>query len=64
MNLRTWTSNSKTLRDIAPREGVLDADDVTTVLGMRWKPEDYTMSFIHRDKPTLHKLTKRDILRY
>jgi len=31
---------------------------------MRWTPEEDTMSFMHREIPTLHKLTKRDILRY
>ncbi|XP_052237671.1 uncharacterized protein LOC127848982 [Dreissena polymorpha] len=64
MNLRSWTFNSKTLREIAARESVLDADEVTKVLGMRWTPEEDTMSFMHREIPTLHKLTKRDILRY
>ncbi|KAH3754484.1 hypothetical protein DPMN_189159 [Dreissena polymorpha] len=56
MNLRSYTSNSKTLRDIATREGVLDANEVTKVLNMRWKPEKDTMPFIHREIPTLHKL--------
>ena len=64
MNLRSWTSNNSALRDIAAKEGVFDNDDVTKVLGMRWKPEMDTMTFAHREIPCLNKLTKRDVLCY
>jgi hypothetical protein len=35
-NLRSWTSNSAELRQTALASGVLDSDQVTKVLGMRW----------------------------
>ena len=43
---------------------MLDSDEITKVLGMRWKPEDDVMTFANRDIPELDTVTKRDILKY
>ncbi|XP_053390747.1 uncharacterized protein LOC128553594 [Mercenaria mercenaria] len=64
MNLRSWSSNNSELKAIATREGVIDRDEVTKVLGMCWKPETDTMAYRHHKIPTLDSVTKRDILRY
>ncbi|XP_053390070.1 uncharacterized protein LOC128552995 [Mercenaria mercenaria] len=64
MNLRSWTSNSAALRSQAAAEGVLDNDEVTKVLGMRWEPVADQMSFARREIPLLETVTKRTILRY
>lgn len=65
MNLRSWTSNSETLRHTAEQIGVLDNDAVTKVLGMRWKPEEDMMLFTDREIPTyIYPVTKRSILKY
>ena len=44
-NLRSWTSNSKTLRDIALKDNVLDTDEVAKVLGMKWKVKEDSMTY-------------------
>ncbi|XP_053402669.1 uncharacterized protein LOC128557991 [Mercenaria mercenaria] len=64
MNLRSWTSNSAALRSQAAAEGVLDNDEVTKVLGMRWEPVANQKSFARREIPLLETVTKRTILRY
>ncbi len=64
MNLRSWTSNSSTLRAEAARDEVLDTDDVNKVLGLRWEPTTDLLSFVKRDIPALDIITKRAILKY
>ncbi|XP_053380934.1 uncharacterized protein LOC123562061 [Mercenaria mercenaria] len=64
MNLRSWSSNNSELKAIATREGVIDRDEVTKVLGMCWKPETDSMAYRHHKIPKLDSVTKRDILRY
>lgn len=64
MNLRSWASNEEYLRNRAADENVLDNDDVTKVLGLRWEPASDTMSFVNRDLPELQTVTKRDILKF
>ncbi|KAH3778347.1 hypothetical protein DPMN_179802 [Dreissena polymorpha] len=62
MNLRSWTSNSETLRSRAKKENVLDTDEVVKILGMRWNPVKDEMSFAERNIPILDVVTKRAIL--
>ena len=64
MNLRSWTSNSETLRSRAKEENVLDTDEVIKKLGMRWNPVKDEMSFAERNIPILDVVTKRTILKY
>lgn len=64
MNLRSWTSNSALLRSEAKSEGVLDSDDVTKILGLRWNVEHDTLAYAKRDIPQLPEVTKRTILKY
>ena len=44
-NLRSWTSNSNVLKELARRANVQDRDPVTKVLGLRWNSETDTISF-------------------
>jgi len=61
-NLRSWTSNSQRLQDIAKTQGVHDSDNPVKVLGMRWDPELDTMEFCQRRLQTTANPTKRFIL--
>ena len=63
MNLKSWTSNSDALQADA-WEGVLDTEPITKVLGLRWEPSTYMLSFARRDFPILTNITKRLILKY
>ena len=63
-NLRSWTSNSETLRQIAKRDDILDTDESTKVLGMRWIVKDDNMAFAIQTIPQLTNVTKRLILKY
>ncbi|XP_053378634.1 uncharacterized protein LOC123538185 [Mercenaria mercenaria] len=64
MNLRSWTSNSDNLRHTASTVGVLDSDEFTKVLGLRWNPTSDMLSFPPRVIPQLDKVTKRAVLKY
>ena len=59
MNLRSWTSNSDSLREKARSEGVLGSEPVNKVLGLRWEPATDTLSFAARDFPILTDITKK-----
>lgn len=43
-NLRSWASNNEKLRGIARAEKVIDEDNRTKVLGMRWDSEKDTIN--------------------
>lgn len=64
-NLRSWTSNSQTLRELATKLNVSDKDKITKVLGLRWDTVNDYISFAN--KSALHvsnpDLTKREVLR-
>ncbi|XP_052227388.1 uncharacterized protein LOC127842105 [Dreissena polymorpha] len=64
MNLRSWSSNSEALQKVALRENVLDEEDVTKVLGLRWKTESDTMQFVIRNIPEVLEVTQRMILKF
>jgi len=65
-NLRTWKSNSIKLTDMATHENVLDTDEETKILGMRWNAKSDTLTFANQeydpeDESQL-QATKREIL--
>ena len=62
-NLRSWTSNSRKLRDHAQAENVLDKDRIVKVLGMLWNPDADEMSYVPRPLVHSETLTKRSILK-
>ena len=64
INLRSWTSNSESLRAQASWYGVLDSDVIVKILVMRWDPIKDEMSFAERNIPILDVVTKRTILKY
>jgi hypothetical protein len=61
-NLRSWTSNSAELRQTALASGVLDSDQVTKVLGMRWNATTDELMFAGKHIPYTDICTKREIL--
>ncbi|XP_060568770.1 uncharacterized protein LOC132727351 [Ruditapes philippinarum] len=64
MNLRSWNSNSKKLQQEAGRVNILDTDDVTKVLGLRWEPSTDEVTYVKRDIPVSTYVTKKVILKY
>ncbi|XP_060559098.1 uncharacterized protein LOC132719352 [Ruditapes philippinarum] len=62
-NLRSWTSNSSKLCELAVAEKVLDKDKVVKVLGMLWDPDNDEMSFVQRTIVNSERTTKRSILK-
>ena len=64
MNLKSWTSNSDSLKETARSEGALDSEPVNKILRLRWKPATDTLSLAARDFPFLMDVTKRLILKY
>jgi len=63
-HLRSWNFNSKILRDIASVDCVLDTDEQTKILGMRWNSDEDTLCFPLRYIPVVEIVTKREILQH
>ena len=63
-NLRSWTSNSEKLRKLAEHENVLDKDEFTKVLGMRWDHKKDELLYPEKEETISILVTKREILRY
>ena len=65
-NLRTWKSNSVQLINIAEKENVLDMDNETKILGMRWNANSDILTFAQQNTVQIDnsQVTKREILRY
>ncbi|XP_063436767.1 uncharacterized protein LOC134718204 [Mytilus trossulus] len=66
-NLRSWSSNSAKLLELAKEENVLDTDKYTKILGMLWNSRSDEIFYPKRDIPTLELLqhvTKREVLKY
>ena len=62
-NLRSWTSNSHKLKEIATQENVLDSDVKTKTLGMRWSVDTDKLSFqTHTTYQPSSTVTKREVL--
>ncbi|XP_053373003.1 uncharacterized protein LOC128546473 [Mercenaria mercenaria] len=62
-NLRSWNSNSQRLRNLAATNDVLDTDNITKILGMRWNAETDMLMFQTTHIPIRAITTKREILR-
>ena len=63
-NLRSWTSNSKTLRDIALKDNMLYTDEVAKVLCMKWKVKEDSITCTTQTIPHLTNITKRLVLKH
>ena len=65
-NLRTWSSNSDKLRNLAREENVLDMDRNTKVLGMLWNSENDNLMYPERNFSASigENVTKRAILKH
>ncbi|XP_063408858.1 uncharacterized protein LOC134692334 [Mytilus trossulus] len=66
-NLRSWSSNSAKLLELAKEENVLDTDKYTKILGMLWNSRSDEIFYPKRDIPTpelLQHVTKREVLKY
>ena len=63
-NLRSWSSNSTELNEIATQDNVADDSSLVNVLGLRWNPT--TDELIIATKPSVlahdHLVTKREVL--
>lgn len=60
-NLRYWTSNIENVRNLA--KDVLDSDEHTKILGMRWYSKSDECFFPKKVKISTHLVTKREILK-
>ena len=64
-NLRTWASNSRSVRDLAKQHNVADEKDIVKVLGLNWSiKHDQLLLCSKPEAPTVTLVTKREILRY
>lgn len=63
-NLRSWSSNSNELCQLASNENCVDTDRTIKILGLRWNNESDTISFQDNFNPDLKNtcLTKRELL--
>jgi len=61
-NLRSWTSNNESVRNLAKANGVLDIDSQTKVLGMLWDVVSDKLSYPVREIEIHDHVTKREIL--
>lgn len=64
-NLRSWTSNSKLLRNQAASQNAADSNKVINLFGLKWDPTSDTLTFNQRPiSPSYtHLITKREVLR-
>lgn len=65
-NLRSWSSNSQTLRSVTENEGTEDRDELTKVLGMRWNATSDILLFpqkTNKGLPDDKLITKREVLK-
>ena len=63
-NLRSWSSNSSELRKQAEKESILETDNNTKILGLRWNSETDELFYPKRDITfQTPDCTKRDILK-
>jgi len=64
-NLRTWASNSESLRDLAKQHNVADEKEIVKALGLCWNVKLYQLSLCSKPEVlTATLITKREILRY
>ncbi|XP_065895991.1 uncharacterized protein [Dysidea avara] len=63
-NLRTWASNSPSLRALAKQYSVAETKDTVKVLGLCWDVGYDKLSLCSKPEPIRTPVTKREILRY
>lgn len=61
--LRSWSSNSEQLRDLAKTDGVLLPDPVAPVLGMRWDTQQDSLAYKKYDATCPAEITKREVVK-
>ena len=61
-NLRSWSSNSSTLRELVEAVAVTDSDKFTKILGMRWDPISDNIYLAQKSVSTENNMTKQAIL--
>ena len=62
-NLRSWSSNSSSLRDQAAKDGTADSNEIVNILGLKWDPSTDTICLTSsKDEPTRQLVTKRKVL--
>ena len=61
-NLRSWSSNSSTLRELAEAEAVADSDKFTKILQIIWDPISDNIYLAQKSISTENNMTKRAIL--
>ena len=60
-NLRSWSSNSSSLRDQAAKDGTTDTNGIVNILGLKWDPSTDTISLTSsKDESTRQLVTKRN----
>ena len=69
-NLRSWSSNSDKIRELAKEENVPDGDQSTKILGMLWDSNMDTIMYPRRDvladdaRTVTKRQEKSTVLRY
>ena len=63
-NLRSWNSNSKSVCEAAKSDQVLDNDEFSKVLGMKWDATNDLISFPEQQIPMSDVITKREVLQH
>ena len=62
-NLRSWSSNSSSLRDQAAKDGTADTNGIVNILGLKWDPSTDTISLTSsKEESTRQLVTKRNVL--
>ena len=62
-NLRSWSSNSSSLRDQATRDGTADTNEIVNILGLKWDPSSDTLTLTSsKDESARRLVTKRNVL--
>ncbi|XP_070562368.1 uncharacterized protein [Ptychodera flava] len=62
--LRSWTSNSERLCELAKQDDIYEPSRDVPVLGLRWEPESDTMTYSENNSEPIPNelITKRDVL--
>ena len=65
-NLRSWTSNSEKIRQLAKQDNVLDENSQAKVIGLLWDYKSDHLLFPNRDigQINIDSVTKQEILMF
>ena len=63
-NLRSWSSNSPSLREQAAKDDTADANEIVNILGLKWNTSSDTLSLTPQktSQPSDQPITKRCVL--